>query len=204
MEDAVHCQFAASRGGTKTHGDADPAVAVVMGVSGAGKSTIGQRLAARLHWNFAEGDALHPPANVAKMKSGRPLTDADRAPWLAAVAEVIDGWRRRGESGVITCSALKRSYRRLIIGDRRNVRLVYLDGPRALIAQRLAARRGHFMPPDLLASQFATLEPPGPDEQPIMVGIDMPPEKVVEHIACALISPGAPENPIRSYSKGIS
>jgi gluconate kinase len=109
-----------------------------MGVSGAGKTTVGERLAERLHWEFAEGDRLHPPENVAKMQSGHPLTDSDRAPWLAAVAEVIDVWQARGICGVITCSALKRQYRRRIIGDRPWVRLVYLDGKRELIAERLA------------------------------------------------------------------
>src|SRR5438552_2564312 len=117
-----------------------------MGVSGAGKTTIGQRLAKRLGWTFAEGDDLHPLENVAKMRSGQPLTDADRAPWLAAVAAMIDRWRARREPGVITCSALKRSYRRQIIGPRRDVRLVFLHGSRELIAERLARRRGHFMP----------------------------------------------------------
>jgi carbohydrate kinase (thermoresistant glucokinase family) len=110
-----------------------------MGVSGAGKTTVGERLAERLHWEFAEGDRLHPPENVAKMQSGHPLTDSDRAPWLAAIAGVIDLWHARGICGVITCSALKRQYRRRIIGDRPWVRLVYLDGPRELIAGRLAA-----------------------------------------------------------------
>jgi gluconokinase len=118
-----------------------PEVAVVMGVSGTGKTTIGLRLAKRLGWKFEEGDSLHPPENVAKMKSGHPLDDADREPWLTAVAEVIDGWRSRGERGVITCSALKQTYRRQIIGDRRGVRLVYLEGSRELIAGRLATRK---------------------------------------------------------------
>jgi carbohydrate kinase (thermoresistant glucokinase family) len=157
-----------------------------MGVSGAGKTTVGERLAERLHWEFAEGDRLHPPENVAKMQSGHPLTDSDRAPWLAAVAEVIDVWQARGICGVITCSALKRQYRRRIIGDRPQVRLVYLDGSRELVAGRLAARRGHFMPANLLDSQFAALEPPGPDEKPITVAIDLPVDRIVEQIAAAL------------------
>ena len=161
-----------------------------MGVSGAGKTTIGQRFAGRLGWKFAEGDRLHPAENVAKMRSGQPLTDTDRTPWLASVAEVIDGWRTRGECGVITCSALKRDYRRQIIGDRRDVRLVYLEGPQDLIAERLAARRDHFMPASLLDSQFATLEPPGPDENPITVSIDQPIELIVERIT-GVLSPSA-------------
>jgi gluconokinase/6-phosphogluconolactonase len=159
-----------------------PRIAVLMGVSGAGKTTIGQRLAKQLGWKFTEGDRLHPPENVARMESGQPLTDCDRAPWLAAVAEVIEGWRDRGECGVIACSALKRSYRRQIIGDRREVRLVYLEGPQWLIAERLAARKGHFMPASLLDSQFATLEPPGLDENPITIDINRSIEEIVERI----------------------
>jgi carbohydrate kinase (thermoresistant glucokinase family) len=163
-----------------------PPIAVVMGVAGVGKTTVGERLAKRLNWEFVEGDRLHPPENVAKMQSGQPLTDADRAPWLAAIATAIDAWRARGACGVMTCSALKRAYRRCIIGDRQGVRLVYLDGPRPLIAARLAARRGHFMPASLLDSQFATLEPPGPDESPITVSVDRPVERIVEKIAARL------------------
>jgi carbohydrate kinase (thermoresistant glucokinase family) len=164
----------------------NPAAAVVMGVSGAGKSTVGRALAKRLGWAFAEGDALHPPQNVAKMKSGQPLTDADRAPWLAAIAHAIDAWRRQGERGVITCSALKRAYRRRIIGDYGDVRLIYLAGQPDLIAKRIVARQGHFMPASLLDSQFATLEPPGPDENPITVGIDRPMREIVESIVGVL------------------
>ena len=163
-----------------------PAVAVVMGVSGTGKTVIGRCLAERLGWQFQEGDRLHSAENVAKMKSGQPLTDADRVPWLAAIAAAIDGWRSRGEPGVITCSALKRAYRRQIVGERSDVRLVYLEGPRELIAKRLAARQGHFMPASLLTSQFETLEPPGPDENPITVGINRPVPEIIQHIVGAL------------------
>jgi carbohydrate kinase (thermoresistant glucokinase family) len=166
-----------------------PRVVVVMGVSGAGKSTIGRRLAQRLGWKFAEGDQLHPLQNVAKMKSRQPLTDRDRAPWLAAIAEVVDGWRDRGKSGVITCSALKRKYRQQIVGDRHDVRLVYLKGPQQTIAERLALRKDHFMPASLLDSQFATLEPPVPEENPITVGIDGPVEEIVERIIGVLFPP---------------
>jgi len=159
-----------------------PRVVVVMGVSGAGKTTVGELLAKRLGWQFIEGDRLHPPENVAKMKSGYPLTDSDRAPWLAAIAKVIDDWRDRGECGVITCSALKRKYRRQIIGDRCDVRLVYLEGTRELIARRLTVRRGHFMPPTLLDSQFAALEPPGADETPITISIGGPLDEIIQRI----------------------
>ena len=164
----------------------NPSGAVVMGVSGAGKTTVGERLAERLNWTFLEGDRLHPPENIAKMQSGHPLTDLDRAPWLAAIVEVIELWQARGICGVVSCSALKRQYRRRIIGDRPRMRLVYLQGSRALIADRLAARRGHFMPANLLDSQFAALEPPGPDENPITVAIDQPVDRIVEQIAAGL------------------
>jgi len=158
-----------------------------MGVSGSGKTTVGAALAHFLGWQFQEGDALHPPENVAKMRAGIPLDDEDRAPWLRAVAARIDEWRERGEAGVITCSALKRRYRDTIIGDRRGLRLIHLTAPPMLIAQRLAARHGHFMPATLLESQLATLEPPDPGENALTVVIDAPVETVVEQIAAALI-----------------
>jgi len=164
-------------------------ILVVMGVSGSGKTTIAKGLAAALGWRFQEGDALHPPENVAKMAAGTPLTDDDRAPWLVAIAEVIDAWRAAGASGIVTCSALKRAYRRVLVGDRPDVRLVHLVGDKALIAARMAARRGHFMPPALLDSQFATLEPPGPDENPIVVDISPAPEEIVAAILARISVP---------------
>jgi gluconokinase len=157
-----------------------------MGVSGSGKTTVGRVLAERLHWRFQEGDALHPPENVAKMRSGHPLNDNDRAPWLAAIAARIDEWLRLDENGVITCSALKRQYRDTIIGDRAGVSLVYLEGSRALLAERLAARTDHFMPPNLLDSQLQTLEPPTPDEHPIIVSVESPVEIIVDRIVAGL------------------
>ena len=165
-------------------------VAVVMGVSGSGKTTIGRALARRLGWLFQEGDALHPPENVAKMSAGHPLDDADRAPWLAAIAALIDEWRARGKAGVITCSALKRRYREVIIGDRPGVRLVYLAGSRESIAERLAARRGHFMPATLLDSQFAALEPPLPKEGAIVVSVEAPVAAIVARTAASLAPVG--------------
>jgi carbohydrate kinase (thermoresistant glucokinase family) len=147
-------------------------VVVMMGVSGSGKTTIADGVARRLGWRLIEGDKFHPPANVAKMHSGTPLTDADRWPWLEAIAREIDAIRARGESAVVACSALKRAYRDILIGDRRDVVLVYLQGSKALIGGRMAARRNHFMPPALLDSQFATLEEPAPDERPIVVSIE--------------------------------
>ena len=161
-------------------------IAVIMGVSGSGKTTIGRVLARRLGWLFQEGDALHPPENIAKMKAGHPLDDQDRAPWLAAIAARIDEWRGRGECGVVTCSALKRRYRDIIIGNRPDVRLVYLEGSRELIGKRMAVRHGHFMPASLLDSQFAALEPPAPDEHAIAVAVDAPVGSTVARLAAAL------------------
>lgn len=146
-----------------------PVVVVVMGVSGSGKTTVAALLAAALGCQFQEGDDLHPAENVEKMHGGTPLTDADRMPWLHKIAEEIDGWRARHESGVLTCSALKRSYRDIIIGDRPDVTLVYLKGSHDLIRRHMAARHEHFMPVALLDSQFATLQEPTPDEHPIIV-----------------------------------
>ncbi len=163
-----------------------PAVLVLMGVSGCGKTTVAQRLAERLHWAFEEGDALHPPANVAKMAAGQPLDDADRAPWLARVADWVDARLAAGECGVITCSALKRSYRAAIARRGSGVEFVYLHGSRELIAARLATRHGHFMPSSLLASQFATLEEPAADEPAIRVEIGAAPAAVADDIVAAL------------------
>ncbi len=155
-----------------------PMAVVIMGVSGSGKSTVAALLAKTLGWQFLEGDSLHPPENVAKMSGGTPLSDADRLPWLHKIAEKIDGWQAEGVSGVLTCSALKRSYRDIIIGDRPRVRLVYLKGWPDLIRKRLAARSGHFMPPALLDSQFTILEEPSPDERPIVVDIGGAPAEI--------------------------
>jgi gluconokinase len=163
-----------------------PLVVVVMGVSGSGKTTIGIMLAERLHWVFEEGDSLHPAANIAKMHSGIPLTDEDRMPWLAAVAAWIDHCREGRKGGVITCSALKRQYRRMIIGDRTCVRLIYLKGEPSLIAPRLISRHGHFMAASLLQSQFDTLEEPGPDETPLIVPITAQPQEIADHIGSML------------------
>jgi gluconokinase len=163
-----------------------PRVVVAMGVSGSGKTTVGVELAKALGWRFQEGDALHPAANVEKMRDAIPLTDEDRWPWLDAIAAVIDGWRATGEHGVLACSALKRSYRDVIIGGRGDVALVYLQGSKQLIAARMAARHGHFMPVALLDSQFATLEEPGADERPIVVSIDQPAADIVHQVVAWL------------------
>jgi gluconokinase len=135
-------------------------VVVVMGVAGCGKTTVGRMLAERLLWEFIEGDALHPAANVAKMSAGIPLDDADRAPWLAAVRAAIDARTSRGGRAVVACSALKRSYRDLLAPDPAAVRFAYLRGDPSLVEGRLRGRSGHFMRADLLPSQFAALEEP--------------------------------------------
>jgi len=163
-----------------------PAVIIVMGVSGSGKSTVGALLAERLQWRFEDADRLHSARNIEKMSHRIPLTDEDREPWLNAIAAWIDATRRTGGHGVIACSALKRRYRDVLIGARSDVRLVYLQGSEPLIARRIAARPGHFMPSQLLNSQFETLEEPGPDENPIVVSIEPTPSEIVERIVSAL------------------
>jgi gluconokinase len=155
-------------------------IVVVMGVSGSGKTTIAAGLARKEGWPLLEGDQFHPPANIAKMKAGTPLTDADRWPWLQAIAAREDELRANGQSAVVACSALKRAYRNILIGDRPDTLLVYMRGSKALIAERMKARKDHFMPPALLDSQFDTLEEPGPDEHPIVVDIGGSVESVTQ------------------------
>ena len=164
-----------------------PPILVIMGVSGAGKSTVAEELVARLGWPFEEGDALHPAMNIAKMHAGIPLTDADRKPWLERVAAWIDGQRAKKQPGIITCSALKRSYRQIIIGDRPEVRLVYLRGGRDLLAEHLAGRHGHFMPAGLLLSQIDTLEEPDPSEDALIVDEGAPADRTPGQIAEEII-----------------
>ncbi len=171
------------------------AVLVVMGVSGSGKSTIASMLAHRLHWIYEDGDWFHPQSNIEKMHHGEPLTDADRWPWLHGIAAWIDATRRSGNRGVVACSALKRAYRDILVDGRRDVRLIFLQGDREVIARRIAARADHFMPTDLLDSQFKALEPPTPDERPIVVSIVPHPREIVETIVRKLgIDEGADVN----------
>jgi gluconokinase len=165
-----------------------PAILIVMGVSGSGKSTIGTLLAMKLRWEFEDADWFHPAANVEKMHHGIPLTDEDRWPWLNAIADWLDKARVSGRHAVIACSALKRRYRDILIGDRKDVRLVYLKGDEALIARRFATRHEHFMPVSLLHSQFEALEEPGPDENPIIVSIEPLPREIVSQIQSGLKS----------------
>ncbi|SIS07314.1 gluconokinase [Microbacterium sp. RURRCA19A] len=159
-------------------------VLVFMGPAGTGKSTVAAMLAGRLGWDFQEGDDLHPAANVAKMAAGHALTDDDRWPWLDRVAAWIDGQIAAGRPGVITCSALKRSYRDVLCRD--GVTFVLLMGDPKLVLDRLLRRQGHFMPPALLASQFETLEIPDADEQAIHVDLDLTPQQQVDAVIAQL------------------
>jgi gluconokinase len=156
---------------------------VVMGVAGAGKSTVGELLAARLNCPFRDADSFHPAANIAKMSRGEPLEDEDRRPWLRAIAAWIAEHRAAGTTCVVTCSALKRVYRDIVTSEQSaDVRLVYLKGEFDLIDARLNARTGHFMPPGLLHSQFAALEEPCADEHAITASIDAAPEEIAARV----------------------
>jgi gluconokinase len=165
---------------------------VIMGVCGAGKSLIGAMLARELDIEFVEGDALHPPDNVKRMAAGIPLTDDDRHGWLIAIAARLREAKRAGVGLVISCSALKRSYRDLLrsVGDA-NVRFVYLAGSRPLLAERMAQRRGHFMPPSLLDSQLSILEEPSPDERAWVCDIRETPDAIVADLLTRTTSPSA-------------
>ena len=151
-------------------------VVLLMGVAGSGKTTIGRQLAAGLGWSFADADDFHPAANVAKMSAGIPLDDADRAPWLAAIRRYIDARLERNENAVVTCSALKEKHRAVLLGDRAQVRLVYLRGTRELLWSRISSRQGHFMKPAMLDSQLAALEEPA---DALAIDIAQPPEKII-------------------------
>jgi gluconokinase len=153
-----------------------PQFLIVMGVSGSGKTTLAQGIAARMGWLYAEGDDFHSQANVNKMASGHPLTDEDRWPWLRSIGTWIDEHEKDGRSAVVTCSALRRVYRDLLRGDREHVRFVYLEVPEDVLRDRLEHRTGHYMPPSLLPSQLATLEPLQPDEPGVVVHAHADPE----------------------------
>lgn len=163
---------------------------VVMGVSSSGKSSVAAMLAKRLGWRFADGDDFHPPANVKKMTAGQPLTDDDRWPWLQAIADEIDRVSTDGGRMVVACSALRRVYRDILVHGRHDVRIIFLEGSKDLIADRMAARKGHFMPGTLLDSQFRTLEAPTPDERPIAVSIDDDIDGIVDTIIRQLPTQG--------------
>ncbi len=157
-------------------------IVVVMGVAGCGKTSVGELLAKHLGWPFLEGDAFHPQINKDKMAAGTPLTDADRFPWLDEIAGAMRRHDAAGEDAIVTCSALKRSYRDRLRAGAANVHFVHLTGTRAVLEQRIGARTGHFMPASMLDSQLATLQPPGPDEGAIIVDIDRTPERIVDEI----------------------
>lgn len=157
-----------------------PCALIVMGVSGSGKSTVAEALGRRLGWRFEDGDSFHPASNVAKMSAGHPLTDEDRWPWLNAIADEIERTCSDGGHVIIACSALKHAYRDVLLRGRSDVRFVFLQGSEKLIADRLARRKGHFMPPELLASQLRTLEPPEASEHAITVSIDASVEAIVD------------------------
>jgi gluconokinase len=167
---------------TQVGGREGATIIVLMGVSGSGKTTIAKVLSDRLGWPFRDADEFHPQANIDKMAGGTPLTDEDRWPWLRAIAAWIDEEHAAGKSAIVTCSALKRSYRAVIVGARAYVRLVYLQGSEALLASRLAGRHGHFMPPALLRSQLDDLEEPGPDEHALTVSVAPTPDEIADDI----------------------
>lgn len=151
-------------------------IVVLMGVAGCGKTTVGERLAAELGWAFVEGDELHPPANVERMRAGLPLTDDDRRPWLERIRRAIEARIGAGESAVVACSALKESYRRMLLFGIEDALLVYLKGDRETLETRLLGRTGHFFDPALLASQLETLEEPAAG---LVVEITSSPEEIV-------------------------
>ncbi len=164
------------------------ATLIVMGVSGVGKTVVAKALSAKIHAIYVEADEFHPEVNIAAMRSGTPLTDDMRQPWLLGIAAEIKSIQRRnpGKAVVVACSSLKRSYRDILRLNLSNAKFVYLSGDKSLISQRLAQRRDHFMPPTLLDSQLATLEPPAPDERHIEIDASHPKEKIVTEILAAL------------------
>ena len=170
-------------------------IVIVAGVSGSGKSTVGALLAGLLHWRFADADSFHPEANIAKMRAGIPLTDEDRAPWLRAVTDWMDARIAAGESAVIACSALKRTYRDQMLSGRPAAVMIFLQVSRDVLARRLAARHGHFFPEKLLDSQLETLEQPAPDERVLTVVVDGDPGQTAAKIIALLPPPVTPGQP---------
>ncbi|NUT52012.1 MAG: gluconokinase [Saccharothrix sp.] len=164
----------------------EPTCVVVMGVSGSGKSTVARLLADRLGWPMAEADEFHPADNIAKMTAGTPLTDADRAPWLAAIRDWITDRAAEGRSTVVTCSALKHAYRDVLRDAGARVRFLFLRGTAEVIGDRMRGRSGHFMPQSLLRSQFDTLEPLRADEDGVAVDVAHEPGVIVDHAVAEL------------------
>jgi gluconokinase len=163
-----------------------PLALVLMGVASSGKSTTGLVLSERLGWPFRDADSFHPAANIAKMRRGIPLEDSDRWPWLDAIAAWIDAQLAARQSVLVSCSALKKSYRHRLVRDRNDVRLVFLQGSFALIGKRMAERRDHFMPASLLQNQFDVLEEPSPAENALVVSVALPIERVAQTIIAEL------------------
>ena len=161
-------------------------VVIIMGVSSSGKTTTASMLSERLGWPFRDADSFHPPANVEKMSRGVPLTDDDRMPWLAAIAAWIQDRIAKGEHGIVTCSALKRAYRDVLVAGKPGARMVHLVGDRKLIGERMARRKNHFMPTSLLDSQFSTLEPPAPEENVLSISVATSPANVAKAIVDGL------------------
>lgn len=153
-------------------------VILLMGVSGSGKTTIGQMLSAQLNWPFVDGDSLHSAANIAKMAAGIPLTDDDRAPWLESIHHVMEGWRTRQENGIVASSALKKKYRKLLLTGP-EMKLVYLRGSYDVVYSRMQHRPGHYMKPEMLQSQFAALEEP---KNAVILDVSDSEEKIVSEI----------------------
>lgn len=166
--------------------DNRPVHVVLMGVAGSGKTTLALELRRRLGWPYAEADEFHPPANIAKMTGGVALTDEDRGPWLQAMRDWLTAQARAGRSTIVTCSALRRAYRDVLRGAEGRVRFVHLAADPAVIVPRLEHRTGHFMPPELLPSQLATLEPLATDEDGVVITVDVPPAEVADRAVEAL------------------
>ena len=161
-------------------------IVIVAGVAGSGKTTVGMQLARRLGWRFADADSFHPAANVAKMRAGIPLTDEDRVPWLRALTGWMDGLIAAGQSGVVTCSALKRRYRDQLLAGRPAATMVFLEVSKDVLVRRLLHRPGHFFPEKLLDSQLAAVEPPAPDERVLTLPVDGDPAQLVAEIVTRL------------------
>jgi len=172
-------------------------ILIVMGVAGAGKTTLARALAARLGWTFLDADDLHPAANVEKMRAGAPLDNADREPWLAAVARWIDARLAASEAAVVACSALKRRYRQVLTEGRPSARIVYLEGSPDLVARRMAERTDHYFPSKLIASQFEALEPPTPEERAIVVDMAPAVDAQVDRVLAAIAAPRTTREEVR-------
>lgn len=173
-------------GATRGADDGVPVHLVIMGVSGSGKTTLAGILQRRLGWPYAEADEFHPQANIEKMSAGTPLTDDDRWPWLGAMRDWLTGQARAGRSTIVTCSALRLAYRDVLREAEGRVRFVHLTADPEVVAPRLGSRRGHFMPPTLLPSQYATLEPLVEGEDGVVVLVDVPPEEVADRALAEL------------------